>query len=190
MMKGLIENECGGQNALMKLTSHFTNASEQQIAQDAIRNQRTEMIQPLAQKQNADSFVSEYLGIDQKSNHLANSIMLKRLPAPRTFQMEALLNELKQIDHSQMSMSSTNLANSAHPLLQQQAPKLSTSSLFLNQLNTTSSNNLNANDWSQEYWSSLTAAFQKQSPIILDDRAFKWSAEYLTQTEATIFDES
>ncbi len=139
--------------------------------------------------------MSEYLGIDQKSSasvNNASNLVLKRLPAPRTFQMEALLNELKQIDSSSMSLSSNNLSSlgPSYPMLQQQqAPKLSSSSLFLNSINA-SNNNLLANDWSQEYWSSISAAFQKRSPLILDDRAFKWSAEYLTQTEATIFDEA
>jgi len=197
-MKGLIENECGGQNPLMKLTAHFTSTGEQKIAQDALRSMRTNAATANTTtttgdssqnaKVNADNFVSEYLGIDQKSAAAANSSMLKRIPAPRTFQMEALLNELKQIDNSNMSLSSTNLNNLANnaALLQQQAPKLSASSLFLNSLNTSNTNL--SSDWTQEYWSSLTAAFQKQSPMIFDDKAFKWSAEYLTQTEATIFD--
>jgi len=191
-MKGLIENECGGQNPLMKLTAHFANSSEQKLSQDAIRNLRTNDIN---QQPNPDNFVSEYLGIDQKSSasvNNASNLVLKRLPAPRTFQMEALLNELKQIDSSSMSLSSNNLSSlgPSYPMLQQQqAPKLSSSSLFLNSINA-SNNNLLANDWSQEYWSSISAAFQKRSPLILDDRAFKWSAEYLTQTEATIFDEA
>ena len=139
----------------------------------------------------ADNFVSEYLGIDQKNSNINNnnsSLMLKRIPAPRTFQMEALLNELKQIDNSaNMSLSSNNLAAISIPAA---AAKLSTSSLFLNN-NTTNTTN-NSTEWSNEYWSSISAAFQKQSPLILgsDDRKFKWSAEYLTQTEATIFDEA
>ena len=40
MMKGLIENECGGQNPLMKLAGHFNNTSEQKLTQEAIKSLR------------------------------------------------------------------------------------------------------------------------------------------------------
>jgi hypothetical protein len=59
MPKVLTENECGGQNALMKLTTHFTNTSEHLRTQDTFRNRQLNGAA-------AEAFVSEYLGIDQK----------------------------------------------------------------------------------------------------------------------------
>ena len=115
-------------------------------------------VETLNASSNVNNLVSEYLGLEEKGQLGANAA-LRRMPAPRTFHMEALLSELKQIDN-------TNNNN----------PQLSANQL--------------SNDWSQEYWSSMTNGFQKQAPIIIDDRAFKWSAEYLTPTEATIFDEA
>lgn len=117
-------------------------------------------------------------------------MLLRRLPAPRSFNMEALFNELKQMDTlntkaaaaaaSTSSLDSSSLGATQNP------------AIASNQLARSVSPNLKdaAQDWSQEYWSSLSAAFQKQSPLIIDDRAFKWSADYLTQTESTIFDEA
>jgi hypothetical protein len=107
---------------------------------------------------------------------------LRRLPAPRSFNMEALFNELKQIDNLNTKASTSSLDSTSMPSAQSAS----------NQLARSVSPNLKdaSQDWSQEYWSSLSAAFHKQSPLIIDDRAFKWSADYLTQTETTIFDEA
>lgn len=49
----------------------------------------------------ADSFISEYLGIDQKLPQQQHNLPFRgpqQQQQPRTFQMEKLLNELKQID--------------------------------------------------------------------------------------------
>lgn len=168
MLKGLTENECGGQNPLMKLTNHFTNNSEHLRTQDNVKNRQQ------LNNSVADSFVSEYLGIDQKVpnqqhfNHNA-PIQRRQQQQPRTFQMERLLSELKQIDTDNKTI---------------RQPQ--TSSLN-NQSNASLTNNVNpANDWSQEYFS-LNNMLIKQQP---NDCDLKWSTDYLTQTEATIFDEA
>jgi len=172
MMKGLLENECGAQNPLIKLTSHFTNASEQLRTQDQVKSQHNQLHSkgPIAQ---AECYVSEYLGIDQKVP------AIRRTQVPRTFQMEKLLNELKQIETT-----NTNgiIGNRKLNTPAMHGPASNTHSLF----NGATVNSL-SNEWSQEYWSSMLI---KQSPMIIDDRAFKWSADYLTHTEATVFDET
>jgi len=177
MMKGLTENECGGQNPLMKLTTHFTNNSEHLRTQDAIKNRQ--------QSTNADAFVSEYLGIDQKvpqlnqNDHQQQQRYQQVQQQPRTFQMERLLNELKQID-----------TDNANKVIRQ--PKSNTDNKN-QQLNNANTNN-SANEWSQEYFSlnnHNNNMLVKQSPMNFEDPAsFKWSADYLTQSEATIFDEA
>jgi hypothetical protein len=152
MMKGLTENECGGQNALMKLTSHLTANSEHMRIQDTQRSRPT-----------ADAFVSEYLGIDQKV-----PVQRQQLPGPiqqqqhqqqpRTFQMEKLLSELKQIDTENQKF---------------QVPAFKPNQ---------------TDSWTQEYFS-LNPSNLNNVPLD-GPSAFKWSTEYLTQSEATIFDEA
>lgn len=156
MMKGLMENECGGQNPLMKLTTHFTNNSSHMRTQDAAKNRHQSNV-----NQTADNFISEYLGIDQK--------VPQQQQQPRTFQMGRLLNEIKQIDSSNIDNKAVRQPRSNHGVNKLNSPVES--------------------DWSQEYFS-LNSILLKQSPLIYEDRAFKWSADYLTQSEATIFDEA
>jgi peroxin-5 len=148
MMKGLMENECGGQNPLMKLTTHFTNNSDHLRTQDAIKSRQNA-------NPTADNFISEYLGIDQK--------VPQQQHQPRTFQMGRLLNELKQID-------SQNIDNKA--VCQPISAKFNSMPVD--------------NEWSDEYFS-LNNVIMKQSPMIYEN---KWSTDYLTQSEATIFDEA
>ena len=216
-MKGLIENECGGQNPLMKLTAHFTSpANEQTLSQEAMRQQKQKLPEP-------HQLVSEYLAIESEKHSTRPLLQqqhqnqfLRRLPAPRSFQMEALFNELKHMDslHAASSVNkSTSISTSAlnTPVNVATVNAGSTKSSDENSLSQTEINGLSrsvspsklnairsisqvtnnlAQDWSQEYWASLSAAFKKQSPMIIDDRTFKWSADYLTQTEATILDEA
>jgi hypothetical protein len=196
MMKGLIENECGGQNPLMKLAGHFNNTSEQKLTQEAIKSLRAAAAVAVAHQSsnqiNSDQLVNEYLNnhvIDANNNNTSAAVVGRRLPAPRTFQMGSLLNELKQIDKtSQLYQSTQSVSSSSNQQLANNNNNSISSSV--------SSNNLINNDWTQEYWSSLTAAFQKQQQqqppqLLMDERSFKWSTDYLNQNEATLlFDEA
>jgi ABC-type branched-subunit amino acid transport system ATPase component len=228
MMKGLIENECGGQNPLMKLTSHFVGptatGNDQMLSQEALRNIQQQQKLNTPEQQ----LVSEYLGIESEKNARVAGLMhqknnanqfMRRMPAPRSFQMEALFNELKHIDNLNAAAKSTSISTSAlntsngsssDSLAKTNAPTTTRSTLQPGQVaeplnglsrsvspsktlsairSMSQANNL-PQEWSQEYWTSLSAAFKKQTPLIIDDRTFKWSTDYLTQTEATIFDEA
>lgn len=81
MLKSLIENECAGQNSLVRLASHFTNANES----NAVRNLRSI---DLGSQLSGESLVDEYLSMEHQT----------RVEAPRTFHMENLFNEIKCID--------------------------------------------------------------------------------------------
>ncbi len=148
----------------------------------------------------AECYVSEYLGIDQKVpvNMAQNAV--GRSQAPRTFQMEKLLNELKQIDtlnscsSSSSNNSSSNMSNNTSGIIgnrKQNNASMNNPSSWASNAHSLFNGNMGcdslSNEWSQEYWSSMLI---KQSPMIIDDRAFKWSADYLTQNEATVFDET
>ena len=92
MIKGLIENECAGQNSLVKLASHFTNANES----SAVRNLRS---LDMGSQMTSESLVDEYLSME---HHPA------RMQAPRTFHMETLFNELKHIDKPSVTSNPSN----------------------------------------------------------------------------------
>lgn len=150
-MKGLTENECGGQNALMKLASHLSSNSEHLRVQD--RQFSRHMNGMAAPSTAADALVSEYLGIDQRVPAQPGPIQQQQ---PRTFQMEKLLSELKQIDSESQKLQVAALPG--------------------------------GNDgWAHEYFSlnPTSGSVANSGP-----GAFKWSTEYLTQSEATIFDEA
>lgn len=173
MIKGLIENECAGQNSLVKLASHFTSSTEQKLthvilnsflnsiiffykknySKDAIRGLKVDSVQQ-QQQLTTESLVNEYLSLDQQQNRART--------APRTFHMETLFNELKHIDKAGGLPTGSSVTSNAQP------------------------------DWSQDQiWNSVASVFQKQQPIsMLDERSFKWSADYLSQNETNILDEA
>lgn len=91
MIKSLIENECAGQNSLVRLASHFTNANES----NAVRNLRS---LDLGSQLSSDSLVDEYLSMEHQT----------RVEAPRTFHMENLFNEIKCIDKAAQPNTYTN----------------------------------------------------------------------------------
>jgi hypothetical protein len=121
--------------------------------------------------------------------------------APRTFHMETLFNELKQIDNNNtITKPAPTNAPFLHQHLQNQvAPnplKETQNDATLLSSPPPPPSLANTNDWSQSY---LSAVFNKQQQqqqtpqflsSIMDDRSLKWSTDYLTQSEATIFDEA
>lgn len=159
MIKGLIENECAGQNSLIKLASLFTNTNEQK---DAIRSLRTLEASSGQNQLTSEHFVNEYLSLEQQTQRSKwSQHQPVGVAAPRTFQMETLFNEIKHIEPS-LSQSESKQGN-----VKQLA------------------------DWSQDpTWTSFTAAFQKQPPLLQDERSYKWSTDYLLQNETKILDEA
>lgn len=116
--------------------------------------------------------------------------------APRTFHMETLFNELKQIDNNTTTKPPPTNAPFLHQHLQNQvAPNPLKETPNDATLLSSPPPLANTNDWSQSY---LSAVFNKQQQqqtpqflsSIMDDRSLKWSTDYLTQSEATIFDEA
>jgi hypothetical protein len=142
------------------------------------------------QQLSSDALVNEYFSLDPKSS-LGQfggagqfvSSMRPALPlAPRTFHMDALFNELKQLDSAIPSTAA--VSSSALPTTTAAAQNLSPIDAI-------------SNEWSQGYLSSLSSALvqsqqqqQQQTRKVIDSSAFKWSADYLAQNEATIFDEA
>jgi len=83
-MKHLVEKECGGSNPLMNITGHFTQDKARQ--QDPVRRLQWKVEERPIYERHEDELVEEYLrGPDYNA-------------VPQTFQMEALLNEMRRID--------------------------------------------------------------------------------------------
>lgn len=213
MIKGLIENECAGQNPLMKLATHFTASADSKLLSQSVMSQQQQQQQPPSQLFNPDMLVAEYLSLDSKQaarvahhHHQHQQHHRPQQLAPRSFHMETLFKELKQIENSgsvgsgAVMAQTTGASASANPLNKVIGSGLNSTNA---PASTTSADSM-ANDWSQEYWSSLpVSASQKSSvatsggkigaslpPVIMDSNAFKWSADYLSQNESTIFDEA
>jgi hypothetical protein len=144
--KSLVENECGTQNPILKLASHFTT-DRTLISQDGIRNN----VSSIADE---NDFVNEYFN--------DNPLLYKhRKQAPQTFHMENLFSELLNIDKHTNNLTNINL------------------------------NSKMANDWSAEYTRALPPQSKTNNNNVIsmaDD--IKWSTEYLTQRETTLYDDA
>jgi len=204
MLKGLIENECAGQNSLIKLGSHFNSAnlSEQQQKLHQAAQQQQQHQQSSSSHHDSNAFLNEYLnGAQGAAAAVGGGVIGGGVirAAPRSFLMDTLFNEIKQIDN--------NAGNKTTP-----TPTPTTNAA------STWSSSAAANDWSQAYLSTIgpfaaaaAAAAVKQhqqqqqqqqqsvlpqsssssaTPLAMDDRSLKWSTDYLTQSEATIFDDA
>ncbi len=94
-LKGLVENECGTQNPILKLASHFTS-DRTLIAQDGIKTSIGSM------HADENEFVTDYFN--------ENPLLYKqRKQAPQTFHMENLFSELLNIDKHTNNLTNINL---------------------------------------------------------------------------------
>jgi hypothetical protein len=149
--KGLVENECGSQNPLLKLASHFTT-DRTLINQDGIKSHTIV---------DENEFVNEYFN----DNPLFYN-KHQRKQAPQTFHMENLFSELLNIDNK-----------------------------HTNNLTNINLNSKTAADWSSEYTRGLQSQskFNNNNSNMADTMVsndVKWSTEYLTQRETTLYDDA
>uniref|UniRef100_UPI00358EFBD1 PEX5-related protein n=1 Tax=Myxine glutinosa TaxID=7769 RepID=UPI00358EFBD1 len=167
-MRDLVEAECGGQNPLMKLTSHFTQdkALQQEGLQPVWDSPRESLVsKPLDQSSEVE-LVNEFL---QRHNGLQTA-------PPHSFRMDALLAEMQEID-------------GAGPLHGSQAPD--TSDMLLSQtwaqefINDEPGVEVTTSSQQSELWTQEML----QNPTALEERELvlanpvKWAEEYLEQAE-------
>ncbi|ESO91295.1 hypothetical protein LOTGIDRAFT_209637 [Lottia gigantea] len=136
----LVEGDCGGSNSLMKFGSHFTQ--DRAFKQDGFRP-----VQPKTLPTSSD-LVSEFL-----SNHQTTM-------EPQTFHMGSLLQEMREIEETELSYTP------------QRAPAIA---------------EMAAGDWAEEYLA-LDKPIDSNPEVMLDRQPYlptpvKWAEEYLEHTE-------
>lgn len=96
-LRDLVDAECGGANALMRMGGH--------MLRDAARKD-----DGLAGPSSA-AFANRAPGGSLDEQHLVNEFLGQIAPAPQTFRMDALLHEMRQIDaqHFQSPMCAPNV---------------------------------------------------------------------------------
>ncbi|XP_077998859.1 peroxisomal targeting signal 1 receptor-like [Glandiceps talaboti] len=161
-MRDLVDGECGGANALMKLTTHFTQ--DKSLQQEGLRR-------GVFHPKNLDGSFSA------SSDQLVNEFLAEqhRHAPPQTFRMDALLHEMQAIEENQLRHASVKAgprvaeiasANWAADFLAQE-PQSATSA-----------------EWTQEF---MTEQHRPGVAAIMPDTDTKWAEEYLDQTEDQIW---
>jgi len=160
-----VEGECGGPNSLMKLTSHFTQ--DRAMKQEGFGAQRFpppkpfEINRPLGQA-TADELVGEFLSSHQTAM------------APQTFHMGSLLQEMREIEGSEMIH-----APQRAPGIAELASQGDWSAEFLS-----SANNQAGAQWSGEFGRLHPEGGAKWAQEYLDMPDHdKLASEYLVQVE-------
>eukprot|EP00058_Branchiostoma_floridae_P000759 XP_002586247.1 hypothetical protein BRAFLDRAFT_62718 [Branchiostoma floridae] len=165
-MRQLVEGECGGANPLMKLTTHFTQ--DKTLRQEGLRPGfpaarglpvlaiHTLFCPDIVQ------LVNEFLA-DQRSH-----------AAPTTFRMDALMQEMREIEDAEMRSRLAQAPNVAD---------LATAANWADEYLAKEGTELNDSDWSKEFVDDPLSRYAGPDILPLEQADAKWAHEYLEQAE-------
>ncbi|XP_070562002.1 peroxisomal targeting signal 1 receptor-like isoform X2 [Ptychodera flava] len=165
-MRDLVEGECGGSNALMKLTTHFTqdkSLRQEGLPHGAIHPKEFQRPFPST----SDQLVNEFLA--EQHRHAP----------PQTFRMDSLLQEMQAIEGTELR----HVPVRAGPRVADIACE-NWASEYLNQ-EVNKSAQANSAQWTQDFLASQHAA---AAPDPIESNT-KWAEEYLAHTEDKIWTE-
>ncbi|XP_066296627.1 peroxisomal targeting signal 1 receptor-like isoform X2 [Branchiostoma lanceolatum] len=164
-MRQLVEGECGGANPLMKLTTHFTQ--DKTLRQEGLRPgfpaARGLPVTPdRFAEASEEQLVNEFLA-DQRSH-----------AAPTTFRMDALMQEMREIEDAEMRSRLAQAPNVAD---------LATSANWADEYLVKEGTDLNDSDWSKEFVDDPLSRYAGPDILPLEQADAKWAHEYLEQAE-------
>ncbi|XP_035696994.1 peroxisomal targeting signal 1 receptor-like isoform X3 [Branchiostoma floridae] len=164
-MRQLVEGECGGANPLMKLTTHFTQ--DKTLRQEGLRPgfpaARGLPVTPdRFAEASEEQLVNEFLA-DQRSH-----------AAPTTFRMDALMQEMREIEDAEMRSRLAQAPNVAD---------LATAANWADEYLAKEGTDLNDSDWSKEFVDDPLSRYAGPDILPLEQADAKWAHEYLEQAE-------
>ncbi|XP_078695944.1 peroxisomal targeting signal 1 receptor-like isoform X3 [Branchiostoma floridae x Branchiostoma belcheri] len=164
-MRQLVEGECGGANPLMKLTTHFTQ--DKTLRQEGLRPgfpaARGLPVTPdRFAEASEEQLVNEFLA-DQRSH-----------AAPTTFRMDALMQEMREIEDAEMRSRLAQAPNVAD---------LATAANWADEYLAKEGTELNDSDWSKEFVDDPISRYAGPDILPLEQADAKWAHEYLEQAE-------
>lgn len=161
-MRDLIEGECGGANPLFKITDHLTR--DRGLQQEGLRKTNSNVTFKSITETSENELVQEFISETQDHNCQRN--------VPRTFHMESLLQEMREIEKS------------CHPPLQ--GPCVADLATSRNWAEEYLANECNLQESSITEWNEQ---FFSENPILANPDIItdaKWAEEYLPPSESFI----
>ncbi|CAH1774268.1 unnamed protein product [Owenia fusiformis] len=156
-MRDLVDAECGGSNALMKVTSHFTqDRARRQEGLRQVRRAHGPASVPFTEASEHE-LVNEFLA-DQRQHAM-----------PQTFRMGELLQEMQEIDKARMRP------------LPQRAPGVAELARTENWAQEYLDSEQLADEWTRDFQAHPPAL--PTSPEVISGSDSKWAQEYLEQSE-------
>lgn len=189
-MKELVEQECGGSNPLMKLTSHFTQ--DRALQQEGIQNtifgqQHAPFLEKPLSSITKEEMVEEFISETQR--HLHHNV------APQTFNMDSLLQEMREIERTcQPPLPGPGVADLATSRnwaeeylasedIVQDSPLADWSKEFFPEQQMLNPDIITDTRWTEEY---ITSSEAKTLENSLDLVANQWTNEYQTQEDTEL----